>query len=477
MFLNNFYFLKHRNKINQFILFFVISSILVIIILDSNFEMSFIKKNVLPIDHRIIIFSMYVFTFITSSLLLLNKTYHNTHTNDAKFKNNNLYFISISIIFSFLSLILITTITQLLFLENYSNLVFYFTSYIAFISSFGFLLILSVKFFRWYLIGKNYFTLAYGILFAIYCLSLLLALLYLINGLATHPSNIHYSSPRELRAGTFSINIMFQNNIAIMYDISFIISFLLAWILTVFMLKQYSRRIGKYKFWILVSLPLIFYLLRYEGIILSYFAANEFLIPSTIGSIYSSIGAAFFNAFINSNIQTSGIFFGFSFFAILFKLKNFQLRNDMIITVIGMMILFASRDFYSIFLNSFPPSGIITISFMPIGSFMLLIGLMSFLKLATRDKQFYTDIITKLENDTLLLKNILLSEKEIETSKKIKPLLEYSFQWQKEHDYKEMKIEEVKQIIDDVISEFHEKKTLQSFKADDKSRSSKRDNP
>ena len=116
---------------------------------------------------------------------------------------------------------------------------------------------------------------------------------------------------------------------------------------------------------------------------------------------------------------------------------------------------------------------------MPIGSFMLLIGLISFLKLATRDKQFYMDIITKLENDTLLLKNILLSEKEIETSKKIKPLLEYSFQWQKEHDYKEMKMEEVKQIIEDVISEFHGKKTFQSFKADDKSRSrsSKSKNP
>jgi hypothetical protein len=64
----------------------------------------------------------------------------------------------------------------------------------------------------------------------------------------------------------------------------------------------------------------------------------------------------------------------------------------------------------------------------------------------------------------------LISEKEIETSKKIKPLLDYSFQWQKEHDYKKMKIEEVKQIIDDVISEFHEKKILQSVKSDDQSK-------
>src|SRR5215208_956710 len=112
----NFYFLKHPNKINKFILSFVISSILVVIILDSNFEISFIKKNVLPIDHRIIIFSIYVFTFITSSLILLNEIYYNTYTNDTKFKNNKIYFFSIFTIFLLLSLIGIVTIIQISFL-------------------------------------------------------------------------------------------------------------------------------------------------------------------------------------------------------------------------------------------------------------------------------------------------------------------------------------------------------------------------
>ena len=88
------------------------------------------------------------------------------------------------------------------------------------------------------------------------------------------------------------------------------------------MLKQYSRRIGKYKFWILVSLPLIFYLIRYEGIILSYFNLNDLINLPSIGIIYPSIEVAIYTAFINSNIQTTGIFFGFSFLTILLKLKN-----------------------------------------------------------------------------------------------------------------------------------------------------------
>ena len=90
-----------------------------------------------------------------------------------------------------------------------------------------------------------------------------------------------------------------------------------------------------------------------------------------------------------------------------------------------MIILFGSRDFHSIFLNSFPPSGIITISFMAIGAFMLFTGITSFLKLVARDKEFYADLLTRIESDIALIKNIIVTDKEIKLSNKIKPLIEY----------------------------------------------------
>ena len=91
---------------------------------------------------------------------------------------------------------------------------------------------------------------------------------------------------------------------------------------------------------------------------------------------------------------------------------------------------------------------------------MLFIGIISFLKLAARDKEFYTDLITRIESDIPLIKNIILTEKEIELSNKIKPLIEYSNKWQKEHEYRLMKNEEVIQIIQDVISEIRERKRV-----------------
>jgi hypothetical protein len=48
-------------------------------------------------------------------------------------------------------------------------------------------------------------------------------------------------------------------------------------------------------------------------------------------------------------------------------------------------------------------------------------------------------------------------------SNKIKPLIEYSTKWQKEHEYGLMKNEEVIQIIQDVISEVRERKDSKSF--------------
>ena len=455
----NFSYLENRDTLfKKLVLFFFVSSVMLVILLDSNFLMGFLQEKLLPFKYKIVIFSVYVSIFVTSNLLLLIITYSIGYLKEIEIKYKKYYFISIFIVYSILSLTLLITTIQISFFKSYSNIVFYLTSYISFISTLGFLSILSFNFYRWYLKGKNNFTLLYGLLFSLYCITLLLALIYLISGLATHPSTINYTSPLELRGGTFSINIIFQNHIALLYDIFFIMSFLLGWILTVYMLKQYSRRIGKYKFWILVSIPLFFYLIRYDGIILNYFNLDNLISLPVLGIIYTSIKDAIYTAFINSNIQTTGIFFGFSFVPILLKLKNSLLQNYMIITIIGMMILFASRDFYSIFLNSIPPNGTITISFMPIGAFMLFTGIISFLKLAARDKEFYRDLIIRIERDISLVKNIILTEKETEISNKIKPLIEFSDRWQKEHEYRLMKNEEVIQIIQDVISEVRERK-------------------
>ena len=77
--------------------------------------------------------------------------------------------------------------------------------------------------------------------------------------------------------------------------------------------------------------------------------------------------------------------------------------------------------------------------------------------MASRDKQLYADLTHKVENDSVLVKNLISSEKEIQTLGVLKPLWDYSHQWQKTHSYDELSIEEVKEIIDDIRSELKDK--------------------
>ena len=146
----NFSFLENRsNFVKKFVLLITISSVMLVIILDSNFLTGFLNEKLLTLNYKIIIFSIYVCTFIISGIILLNSTYKITHLKDINIKKSKIYFILIFLIYSILSVTLIITTIQLSYLKNYSNIVFYLSSYISFIASLGFLSILSFKFFQW----------------------------------------------------------------------------------------------------------------------------------------------------------------------------------------------------------------------------------------------------------------------------------------------------------------------------------------
>ena len=380
-----------------------------------------------------------------------------TYKQNIKTSNKKLYYLPVICIFLILSITLTSTTIQIFLFTSYSSLVFYLTTFLSLTLTFGILCIICVKFVRWFLKGKNYFILLYSILFAIYCCSILSALVYAIDVLpSSHPSNIKPTPPRILMSTTTLPSTDFHTNTVITYDLLFIISFILAWILTVMILKQYSRRIGQFKFWILVSLPLFFYVLHY-GEIWDFLNLHRiFNLPYNI-TIPSSIGESIFITLVNSDIQMGGIFFGLSFLPLILKLKNYNIRNNMIITLIGMMLLFCSRDLYSIFVPSFPPGGVVTISFMVLSSFMLYMGLTSFIKSALKDRQFYLDLAKRIETDTKLLKNIIYLENEKLLMHQVKPLFDFSIKWEQEHKERDLTTMDINSILNDVLSELRER--------------------
>ena len=412
-----------------------------------------------PRNSRIINISNTELYFIYSIIFIINNIVLFTIVKSITSNLNKYYYFIILIIQSLLSLILLTIYGQIMLNSNYYNIFIFIIVFTSLLSSIGFLSILTMKLLRWFSLTPNYSILFYGIAISFFILNTIVGLVYVTQALTTHTDVIKPASCRILFGSLFHINPGLSIYLSNLYDIISIISFITIWLVTIFMLKQYSHNIGKIKFWILVSIPLIFFMTKYE-VLLYYFLYDQSLL-----NIFSSIRISpsinpIVHTVLDSNLQFGGVFFAIVFLVIAKKIPNrHQIVNSLIISLIGMMLLFSSKDISTIILPSYPPLGIVGISFIGLASYLLLIGIYSSAAIAARDITLRKYLFKKIENDTALLNNIAYAENEIEIQKNVKSLITYSSQWQKEQNNQlEMNQQELKGIINDVISEVKEQK-------------------
>ena len=422
---------------------------LVIIIMDSSLTIFCTPRSgrIINISNTEL-YLIYSIIFIISNIVLLNIV-NNLKSN---LKNKYFYFI-VLIIQSLLSITLLTIYGQMILYSNYYNLFIFVIVYTSFLSSIGFLSILTVKLVRWFTLTPNYSILLYGIAISIFILNTIIGLVYVTQVLLSHTDIIKPASCRALFGSLFHINPGLSIYLSNLYDITSIISFIAVWFVTIFMLKQYSHSIGKIKYWILVSIPLIVFMTKYE-IILYYILYNPSILE-IISSIKSnSIVDQIVSTFLNSNLQIGGIFFAIAFLVIVKKIpKGHKIVNALIISLIGMMFLFGSKNVSALIIPAYPPVGIVAISFMGLASYLLLVGIYSSATIAARDITLRKYLNKKVENDTTLLNNIAYAENENEIQKNVKSLMDYSSQWQENNKQHELNQQEIKEIVNDVLSE------------------------
>ena len=426
---------------------------LVIIIMDSSLTIFCTPRSgrIINISNTEL-YLIYSIIFIISNIVLLNIV-NNLKSN---LKNKYFYFI-VLIIQSLLSITLLTIYGQMILYSNYYNLFIFVIVYTSFLSSIGFLSILTVKLVRWFTLTPNYSILLYGIAISIFILNTIIGLVYVTQVLLTHTDIIKPASCRALFGSLFHINPGLSIYLSNLYDITSIISFIAVWFVTIFMLKQYSHSIGKIKYWILVSVPLIAFMTKYE--IILYYILYDPSILEIFSSIRSnSIVDQIVSTFLNSNLQIGGIFFAIAFLVVAKKIpKGHRIVNSLIISLIGMMLLFGSKNVSALIIPAYPPVGIVAISFMGLASYLLLVGIYSSATIAARDITLRKYLNKKVENDTTLLNNIAYAENENEIQKNVKSLMNYSAQWQQNNNIQlEMNQQEIKEIVDGVISEVKE---------------------
>ena len=426
---------------------------LVIIIMDSSLTIFCTPRSgrIINISNTEL-YLIYSIIFIISNIVLLNIV-NNLKSN---LKNKYFYFIVLNIQ-SLLSITLLIIYGQMILYSNYYNLFIFVIVYTSFLSSIGFLSVLTVKLVRWFTLTPNYSILLYGIAISIFILNTIFGLVYVTQVLLSHTDIIKPASCRALFGSLFHINPGLSIYLSNLYDITSIISFVAVWFVTIFMLKQYSHSVGKIKYWILVSVPLIVFMTKYE-IILYYILYNPSILEIFSSIKSNSIVHQIVSTFLNSNLQIGGIFFAIAFLVVIKKIpKGHRIVNSLIISLIGMMFLFGSKNVSALIIPAYPPVGIVAISFMGLASYLLLVGIYSSATIAARDITLRKYLNKKVENNTTLLNNIAYAENENEIQKNVKSLMNYSAQWQQNNNIQlEMNQQEIKEIVDGVISEVKE---------------------
>jgi hypothetical protein len=359
-----------------------------------------------------------------------------------------LAYITTSVVQYSILTIFLVAILQMLILHEYSKIIILSVVLLSHFYAAGLLGILSIAFIKWFRISKSFSILVYGLVFIAIVFILLLTIPLLTEQYMHRQPNLidplNYAALID-RAPLPSPDIAFVYGLG-NYGLPLMI--ISSWILTVSILKSYISRIGKMKFWVIISIPLLYQLFTFVVR-----DANLVSDPILVDIIYSRQ----FQFLMSISYQVAGLFFGIAFLTIAWKTRGKLLKNYLIISCIGLMALFSSIQPGMPFYAAYPPFGLVTVSFLGLSSYMLVIGMLGIAANVSRDSNLRREIYKGVATDSDILK-IGMAEMQRKMERKILPLadkIKLSDEMKKRVD---PSMEDVKIMITEVLTEIYSKK-------------------
>lgn len=306
---------------------------------------------------------------------------------------------------------ILTSITvEIIFASVYSSFLLKAVIWINYSLSAVLLGFLALRFFVWYNSNRNGVILSYGISMAMLSLLSVVSILFLTNSFSGQAS-LEYIRPNISYLTLLSGITSLANPFTFMYFTMTIVSFLITWFSTVLLLRHYSRKVGRIRYWFFVSIPLVFFLSQFQAVILNIFTSFRIADPFTFGIVTTLI--------FNSTKTVGGILFGIAFWSVAKNLARTEVKEYMTISAYGMMLLFTSNQPLGLTFLPYPPFGLATISFFGLASYLILIGVYSSALSVANDVQVRRYIKKSIEQEARLLGDIGTSEMEEQIQKRI----------------------------------------------------------
>jgi hypothetical protein len=296
--------------------------------------------------------------------------------------------------------VFIFVILQILLTEPYSPILAFLVSFVSYGLSISLMGSFTILFLRWYRHNRSsVLVLLYGVSFAtilIASVSLLSIWIYLFSGKIT--MNVYPDSkvifPLTEEGSIWRV-------LAKIYQYSDMASFFLKWAGTALILYHYSKKIGKIKYWFLLSLPVAYFstLLVYTFHLYDPHNQSERLIFFGFASLNSTFG---------------GILFYIAFKLSSKNFKGNQVIADYLLIAGYGFILFFSGTQATLVNTAYPPFGFATVSSYGIGSYLLLVGLYLSALSVSEDNELRNMIKASALSESKFLHSIGLSAAERE---------------------------------------------------------------
>ncbi len=344
-------------------------------------------------------YTVLLFLFLFGQFALMRFIDHNTR--EIRNVNSVIRFSRIGIWISqiLLSSLAIALLIEIIFISKYHTVLLTAICWIAYGVSIIFTGILTHMFFSWYKKQRNIITIVYGLASITIVLNLVVTLIFSITILSSRPEEVRQFL---VSSGIFISQGSFTAVLDNLYQFSSIAMFLVMWFATAVLLQYYARRIGKVRFWILISLPLAYFLSQFISDILdiSMILAAD---PVLVGIILTSI--------FTISLVVGGVLFGIAFISLSSKFhKTSPIKNYLVIAGYGFMFLLISNNGILLSTLPYPPYAVLSVTFIGVASYSILLGIYSSAIAASNDAELRKSIRKFAFREGKLLDSISLAE-------------------------------------------------------------------
>lgn len=265
----------------------------------------------------------------------------------------------------------------------------------------AFILLLLIRLTQWYRTHHTWVILAYVLTTGAIILNIVSGMIYLIDELGNDPNLIR---PMPFPIALVQHVEKGNGSLSTLYLVSYTIVFICTWVATVTLLHSYSQKLGRIRYWAIALLPLLYFLFQYEPFVTNSLAIYRLQDPIIYNSVYVIV--------TNASNPIGGVIFGTGFILISRRIESKAVQEYLLLCAMGFMLLFASNNFDILTTPDYPPYGILSLSALPISSFLIFIGIYSVAISISKDTSLRRNIASYIQGNAQFLRSLGNSEME-----------------------------------------------------------------